>query len=758
MSEELLRHQTERFLAAALRHPECRGGRIVEISENGARLSLDINVEMPLHFRVDGSSPNGVRRIETVSVLVHPEYPWSAPIFHLRDDFPRDLPHLQPAPLTEPPQPCLIDGNPREYFFQFGLVELGVFNLVHQLVLWLRHAATGALIDPTQGWEPVLRRNLTDIVVLNAESCRAMVDRRGGYRVLQARFFRRGQDDGVIGRDANAVMVVSDEQVPLKRGDAQRFQSRRAENGSCGDTVCCVLWPDKLPNGTDFVMHRYIPETVGSLGELRTRAEELGSGRSFEGFIQLLERFFDGYTLNAALPVAVVFCARRPIHLIGSDSDIELLPYVLDVRAAQNRESLFAGGNDEPVAPAMQVDDTNPALLRNVSGAPTMKPVAMLGCGSVGSKMAMHLAKSGVEIPVVSDVAGLSPHHMARHALVRSPLASTKAAELAKELGELGQTPAVHETDLVRALESRDQSKAVLPKQAGYAVNSTASLAVREALSNLRPKDVKPRLAEVALFGRGNGGFLLIEGVSHNPTLHDLVAELYATAQGQRLQTLLFDSDYGLTEVQIGQGCSSLTMPMTDMRLSAMTAALTENFVASAQAPVDDGTIVVGTTAEDSPDTSWIEQTVPPFEVVPIEGAEGWVVRICQKVLDQMREDDSRYSTVETGGVMIGLCSARLKAVTVVDLLSAPSDSERSDTKFVLGTSGLQRAIRARHDDSGQTLFDVGTWHSHLNDSGPSPRDRQTAQELARERPPPSVLLIVAPTKLYALMHPGVAE
>ena len=112
-----------------------------------ATVELDINVEMPPHMRIDGVSESRVHRTETVTALLGPRYPWSPPTFFLRENFPRDLPHLQPGPLTEPPRPCLIDGNEREYFFQFGLVELGVFNRVHPLVLWLRHAAEGALID-----------------------------------------------------------------------------------------------------------------------------------------------------------------------------------------------------------------------------------------------------------------------------------------------------------------------------------------------------------------------------------------------------------------------------------------------------------------------------------------------------------------------------------------------------------------------------------------------------------------------------------
>jgi hypothetical protein len=749
------RGHAERFLLAAKRHKECRAGRVLTVDESGARIELDLNVEMPLHYKVEGQSPNGVRTLETALVRLWPNYPWSSPIFCLREDFPRELPHLQPGPLTELPRPCLIDGNQREYFFQFGLVELGVFHLVHQLVIWLQRAAEGTLIHHGRGWEPALRRDLSDFVTINAEACRAMVDRNGGHRVLKAQFCRSNNDNAVVSGGANVLLSVTQDRVPLKLDDHDIFKRSKSGSRYTGNTVCCLVWPDKLPNGKDFVSPSYMPETVDSAGRLLERADELNCGRALHAFLNNLERCFQGYTLEAPIPVGIILCTRRPYALTGSHSNIELLPYVLDIRAMKGRQSLMANGDKEPVAPACQLDATNPVLLRSVSGAPKIAPIAMVGCGSVGSKMAMHLARSGVKISAVSDKAILHPHNMARHALARSAPAASKAGELAKELEYLGQTPDVHEGDLVVDLETRDQRRKILPKVAGYAVNTTASLGVREALSVLAAEDVKPRLAETVLFGRGEGGFLFVEGASHNPTLCDLMAELAATVTDNHLCKLLFDPAFGLTEIQIGQGCGSLTMPMTDMRLSAMTAALTEEFVACAQSPKDDGCIVIGCKAESSSDTSWHRHAVAAFKVVEIEGSDGWTVRISQRALERIRADVTRYSDVETGGVMVGSCSARLRTVTVVDLIDAPPDSVRSATRFVLGTFGLKDAIRARHHASGDTLFDVGTWHSHLADHGPSALDRTTAIELAAERPPPSVLLITTPTRLYAFMHLG---
>lgn len=754
MTGETLRTYADNFLAVATRHPECHDGWISEVTDECASIELGIKVEMPQDMKIDGVAPNGVRQREVVTAILDSSYPWSTPNIYLRPDFPRDLPHLEPGSLETPPRPCLIEGNQREYFFQFGLVETGIVYLVHQLVIWLQSAAKGTLINPGQGWEPVMRQDLSHLLITDAEACRSMVDNRGGYHFLKARFYRTGPDEARLSSGAAAIVQAETNTVTLRRGDKDLLTSTREGDSTSGNTVCCVAWPDKLPDGKPFICNRYMPETVATYEELRHRADELGCGRTFNEILSSLERCFDDCALKPPVPIAVILCARRPIKLAGLTSDIELLPYIVDLRLTRERDSLFGTGGEEPVAPAVQLDVANPALLRRVSGAPETESVSMIGCGSVGSKMAMHLVRSGVQIPVVSDRGILTPHNMARHALARPPLAIAKAAELARELAHLGPSPQVHDRDLVAELATKEGLRTVLPKTTGYAVNTTASLAVREILSSLPSKDVKPRLAEAALFGRGHGAFLLVEGSNHNPTLCDLVAELYATSgSSDRLSRLLFDSEYGLSETQIGQGCSSMTMQMTDMRLSAMTANLSEALLDEMQLKQGNGQIIVGTTEERARDTSWDRQTVRPFRVIPIEASEGWTLRISQRILEQIQVEMGCYPEVETGGIMIGTCSARLKAITVVDLLPAPPDSDRSSGHFTLGTSGLKKAIIARHQTSGGTLFDVGTWHSHLADQGPSPLDRQTARELANSRPPPSVLLIATPERLYALAH-----
>lgn len=744
----------QHILRVALTHPECVDGAVLEPEDGRPRIRLDMNVEMPLDMKVDGISRSGVRTCEPVMLKLPAAFPWRSPRFYLREDFPRNFPHLMPFAAT--PRPCLVEGDQDEYFLQFGLVEYGIFHLIEQLAIWLRKAAISGLIDPAQGWEPMLRRDFRDILEIDADAARNAVTKNGGWVVWQGRFFRRGKPEACL-NDATETWISSKGvQTPLtQKADDKTFTSRRGDLAvSLGNTVVGVVWPDKNPDGTPRISATYLPERVATLRDLHARAAELGCGRGLQSFLTNVERSFTGMSLLAPIPIGIVLCVRRPIHLIDSTSDIELLPYVVEIRADPNRASLFALGDDEPVAPAMHYQSLTAGLLQGLSGGPARAGLAIIGCGSVGSKLTMHAVRGGQDIVAVSDESLLRPHNLARHALGAEHVSSNKAEALAKEVAGFGKAPTIHKGDLSHDLRDPELVKQIIPKTAGAAINSTASLSVREALVSTATPRLRAQLFEAALFGRGRGAFLLADGKGHNPSHCDLIAELYATHGGGRAAELLFDPAGGLTEIQIGQGCGSLTMTMDDARLSAMTASLSQEISRALDAPVQQGLIIIGTADEDSPSTCWTRYIVPAFETVTIAGSDGWQLRLSQRVADMIRAEAKAYRSVETGGVMIGLTSARLKTVTVVDLLEAPVDSRRTSTLFVLGTDGLQSSIRSRHEQSGRTLFDVGTWHSHLRDDGPSSTDWKTAADLAAERAPPSILLIATPTRFHALVSP----
>ena len=754
MATEADRGSADHALRVALTHPECRGGELLDPDGARERIRIDMNVEMPLHLKTDGISSSGVRTIESVIIKFPVNYPWKSPRFFFRDDFPRSFPHLMPFAAT--PMPCLVDGDQDEFFLQFGLVEYGLFQLIEQLAVWLRKAATSDLIDPEQGWEPMLRRDFRDVVEIDAAAARSLVTKNGGWAVWKGRYFRRGPPNGALNETVETWISSKGERTPLthKAGDKSFTLRRYDDEVAAGNTAVALIWPDKHADGSPRVDTTYLPESITSLAGLRARAAELGCDRGLNSFITNLERSFAGMTLSTAIPVGIVLCVRRPIHLIGATSDIELLPYVIELRADDKRTSLFAAGDDQPVGPAMHYEALTSALLKSLSDTPERPALAMLGCGSVGSKLAMHAARAGQAIVSLSDQSSVRPHNLARHALGTKHVASNKAEALAEELSGFGLSPTTFTEDLGIGLLNSATRKAIVPATAGAVINSTASLAVREALTSAARPRMTAKLFEAALFGRGHGAFLLADGQRHNPNHCDLMAELYATLDDERAARLLFDPQEGLAQVQIGQGCGSLTMTMNDARLSVMAASLMLEIDAVLDAPCADGLIVVGTADENGTSVGWRRRSVPSFETTEIQGSDGWELRVSRRVADRIRAEAKSCPSVETGGVMIGLASARLKTVTVVDLLDAPSDSKRSATQFLLGIDGLQASIRNRHEGSGRTLFDVGTWHSHLRDCGPSSTDWKTASDLAEERAPPSILLITTPKRFHALVSP----
>lgn len=743
----------ERAVRRAIRtfalHPECTGCALLTLDNEGATAELRLNVEMPLAWRARGESQNGVRREETVTVRFAPDYPWSAPRFTLRDDFDRRLPHIQPGPVDQPPEPCLVYGSLDEYF-----LEVGLLSLVDQLSLWLERAAKGSLINESQGWEPIVRNRLRGELIMDADFVRNLVDRRGGCAILGAQQLRSSPADGDLDVDVSIFGRVFPDRMPLNHTQQSPLvlveQLGSHQRKSLGPAI--VVWPGRHPDGSLIEASEYFPETVATLGDLLDRADELQCLTPLRTALERLDRVLDGHTLDYPVPIPVILCVRRPIALINSDASIELLPYMFDLRIEAGRAPLL-DQRELPVIPVAQLDALSPQLFRTASGAPETPAVAILGAGSVGSKVALHLARNGTRVLSVADNAWLRPHNLARHGLASTPHGG-KATELAKALESLGQSTQAREGDILSALADPAERRRLLPRDAGLVIDTTASLRIRSRLSALERTGNEPRQAAIALFGEGNGAYLMLDGSADRSTLEDLSIAFYAElVRNDALRETATANDGELRHVATGQGCGTLTMRMTDARVSAMTAIATEQLVSELADPNPAGLLIYGVRPPGAIDAHWTRLDLEPPTLVEIEGPDGWQFRLSAHALAAIQTDIAAHPTVETGGILVGRTNERLRTVSVIDVLPAPPDSQRSATGFVLGTEGGQEAIHDYHERSGRTLWDVGTWHSHLADEPPSPRDKATAEELAGERPPPFALLIVTPERLFGLMH-----
>jgi hypothetical protein len=707
----------------------------------------------------DGSSPNGIQSVEFVTFAFPAAFPLLAPRLFLRRDFDRSLAHVQPGSLEDPPEPCIVDGSLSELTQQRGL-----FGIVDQLALWLENAALGRLIDPVQGWEPVRRDELDDNIVADASFVRNLVTKQAGRAILRFDYLRYQTTNGKqasYGELGKKALSLNAKKLETLFGEADVAGSNAVARGR---SIGVVVWPGKLPSGGPVITDTYQPETVVDLGTLLERARLYGCEDPLQSAFSWLQQCVIRHRSDWRWPVAIVLCARRPFHLIGTDSPIELCPYVIEIGAPD----LFVAGKATPVRPAGHRDAIASPLLHRLSGSEldlTPVPWVLLGAGSLGSKIGIHLARAGRAPKSVIDRALLSPHNAARHALVPAPgrlgtsWIGSKADALVEAIGGLGQSAEAHTDDAVSLLRDATRRRAAIPNKTLVMVNATASLVAREAIGSM-PPDALPRVVEASLFAGGAVGLLSVEGPARNPNTNDLIAEAYAMIRADvRLRVLVFMGDRALGRQRIGEGCGSETMAISDARISMMAAPMAEAIgtILRQGLPPEAGHILIGGLSDDGLSQAWQQHSIAPSIIIKVEGGRGWTVRIGGRADRTIIEEVARWPKVETGGIIMGRLSEATRTLHVVDVLPAPADSRRSAGEFVLGTEGARAAVDDYTAESDGSLYCLGTWHSHLVASGPSSLDRRTAATIGRERVIPSVLLIHTPNGYRALLADSLA-
>lgn len=709
------------------------------------------DVSLPNAWRSCGESPSGVRLKEEVRFDFPSDFPFSPPCVSLRRDFNRNLPHMQPYFLSGRPVPCIYEGDITELLHQAGLV-----SILNQVSVWLDRAAMLNLMDPEQGWEPVRRDTFESYIVADADKLRELVNRKGGHRFFEFEYLRNttnGYKGFVRGLISSSVPKVNHNEVPKifreKPLDQQLY---------CNKSLALIVWPGKYSSGKLIVTDSYLPETVNNVDNLKRRAKLYGCLNELENGLKWLKRCLSRYEKAGPFTIAIVLMARRPFKVIGSQSPIDLCPYVVDIHTPD----LFLEGGETAVRPSMQLHTISRSLLAQLSGgaAQSERPRwTLVGAGSLGSKLALHLARAGYAPETVLDNSAMLSHNAARHALIPTTVSrqllgmDAKARRLCDTLSGLDQkaTPIIE--NVVDLLKSKAQARRICSKDSWAIVNATASLAVRQSLASTEL--LTTRVIETSLFAGGIVGIITTEGPDRNPNTADLIAEYYGLVrEDPALAHIIFGSDDAMSRQSIGQGCGSLTMTMSDGRLSLFAAGMSEYLLAKQRdgLPSADGEILIGRLSADGLGLEWCVHQVSPVTVVNTINGERWRVHIHPRAVAKIEKEKIRHPKIETGGVLMGRISEASQIINVVDVLDAPEDSTRSATEFVLGTKGLNKQMCTYSESVGGALYCLGTWHSHLSVSGPSSTDRTTAKAIDLSRLCPSTLLISTPVGFQALL------
>ena len=759
----ILYREAECALKTIQSHPSVNGelGIPWSLTNGGFEIKFDMSVPLPSRSNKKGMTGTGVKSKEPVILRFPPTYPFQAPAILLRPDFNRSLPHINPVLGSDEKShivPCVYDGPLDDLLHQEGD---GLSEILNQLLDWLAKAAINDLIDPRQGWEPIRRDDTFGWVVYDLTGLRALVQNKEKALAYQCRFWELkerkeplyfvGGIDHRKPRDVTPFLIKN-----------SFFTDKSLLRPSYG-SLMIFAW-----SNSGVIVDRYLPESIYSLHQLHERAKEYGCYEPLRNvFVSLCWAIKEASLNMPIFPIFIILCARRSCDLIGDDSSLELIPYVVECHVEDAKlpfsESAIRIRKDSPAFPLGHRHALTSKLLRRMSGGTdTMKdgPIVHIGCGSVGSKIAMHLARSGHGPFKLIDKAAFSPHNIARHALIPVPEipGQPKASFLAEQIKMLRTEAEPYNDDIATLCQRSDKNKLIFPENTRLVVESTGSIAVRKLLVALSPKKLTGRLLHAALYEFGGIGIMALEGRGRNPNICDLVIRFWdERVDNQDIRSKFQIFSDAMSRQEVGLGCGSHTMVMPDTRVSLYAAGIAERARQVLEGgATQNGELWIGTLEADELQVSWRLVELGQTKILSVKAKNNWEIRILEQASNQISKEAERYEEIETGGVLIGRISLTRRCFTISRVIEAPPDSNRSQNSFILGTQGLKKKVKEIHNKSGGFLNYVGTWHSHPKGGEPSALDKHSLERMKRLRfGAPAIGLIWMPSGFKGIIDEG---
>jgi Prokaryotic E2 family A/ThiF family/Prokaryotic homologs of the JAB domain len=731
---------------------------------------LMVAVELPSRGPVGGVD---IRPQEPIILLLERDaYPYKAPFVRSdRRDFPKTvLPHINPTGPGQPASLCLHRGPLDVWFAEHTIVDL-----VNRARGWLRDAARDRLVPEQDGFERTMVAETHGTLLYDPPAYLAEIAKAwnvsgsvGGYSVVAYDLL---DNEAKVGIGQKGYTARANTLVPADAYD-DHLRLAALLNELSAKPEFKALFQRRM-----FGLLVWAPEAVRTVEHFGELPEDFGAFAAWAGQrgipVQAAMDAFLKAQLHLYGGVPITIGVRRPKRVLGTDSDIELINFVV-----------VAGGDHWPVdgvwnpAALVWVSDhrtpLTPAFARHVSSLDRdaeARKLLLLGSGALGSKIAMHLARSGqVKLSAV-DTSNLSPHNVVRHALGGESIGKPKAEALKTAI--TGLYPGVD--GLPVTAEATNALDFVVGARRGdletYAnlLDATASPVVLNALCEAQ-LPVSLRVARTEIADGGRLGIVSIEGPGRNPRLDDLQALLFdAAIDDPRIEHWLRgvrsrredEVGSGLEEIQIGLSCSSATMRLADEVVSFHAATATRRLRVALN-PADPASFggLLRTYLDEDGCCEAKNAAVGELAVVRARNDPRWEVRLGPGLAEKMDLQLERARPSETGGLLVGLMHRKRRAIYVTRLLNAPRDSKGSPRAFKRGVSDLPAAIRSVEDRTGGILGYVGEWHTHP-EGGPdlSPIDEVAVGNLRRILDPvplPTLVVIVTPDGPHPhLFEPG---
>ena len=407
----------------------------IQVDEANKKASFTATFKLNFPSAITGDETEfGVKREEKVKFEFCEKFPTKKPFITLRKDFPRDFEHINPN--SEVVNPCIYERNLSELLQQPKFFD----EILDQMAFWLDKTVTNTLFDSSQGWEPM--RTDENLGFIEYPISLAEANIRIGIRYIGIEYYK----------DTNKI-----------------YASLMGLNiSNLNKTNHSIL----IPFVGKGVADRYYPNNISTYRNLVHFCQKV----HIPHIDEILSKEYK--LLEKLSLVFVTLFIKRPVKLIGTNSEFEIINFAINVKTL-NSNKIQHGAFVYTLA---TVESASKELLAKFSGLNKKQTnkdmtITQIGCGSLGSKIISHLAKTGITNNInLIDNGLFNAHNYARHALSSTiNIFSYKSRLLESSLNAMGLLNVKSFTDDIRDTKEQIKENQIL-------IESTADISVRNFL------------------------------------------------------------------------------------------------------------------------------------------------------------------------------------------------------------------------------------------------------------------------------------
>lgn len=641
---------------------------------------LVLTLELPTRYDKNTAL---VRAEEPVFVEFYSDYPDRVPrVFIGRNDFDYDhTPHIYCETKSGLRPICLFRGNGDEWF-----ANMEIEDFIKHLRSWYEDLASGANIEDGGEFEPLRLEGYTATMSYDYEQLSDEIDKADEQQEEKPLFVYRRSEKKMVRLTKDNYWLLEIPGVEKKDviwGSVCWDCSKR----SC-DTYDILL-----------------PRTYSELKDYANR-HGVEIGTTVSGMLDKMD--------DDSSSLVIVLAIKRSKKLIGANSFYQFVNFEITCDTDTEGKKVVTPtsvvkfhNHESPLTTKKAHEISN----LDTDIAPSL---IVAGCGALGSKIAMHLVRSGITNIVFCDPDYLSEHNLCRHALLDNSVYKNKACEM-RSVANLTYFHEIPKADArSERIKTILENKEFLSKRKpDYLLDFTASKVVHNQLVRIEDR---PLAISAAIYDNGKFGMLMCEGNDGGVRLDDVMSTVLAQYKTDPFVSSYLMREKGISHepaslLNVGLGCNSETFILADdvISLYASSMSITIKDIFAGNHP-DGGCWMYIMDECGGLKVQKIE--VPQFYCYDVDT---WKVRICDKVVDYIVEQTEMAGKYETGGYLIGQCNLKTKTIHVIDTIEAPEDTIHRDDYLVLGKAGLRKKLSQIERRSGATFGYVGEWHSHPN-------------------------------------------